>query len=305
MLPTLNYAFPLVSKIQVSSDQAVRKFYHQQQGIMRQPLSSRIVLIAQQFLQKPYELGALGEGPNGYFDQYPLYRLDAFDCETYVDTVLALALGNNLESFKQLMRQIRYHKGRISFTERNHFISLDWNPHNQAQGFISDITQSIYAAPSIGKAWINKPAWYHHVAAKRVRLAEASLKETKRRIRLLEEQGAAYKAQYACMPYIPLSALFDQHDKPNKALFARIPQGAILEIVRPNWNLTEAIGTHLNVSHLGFVMHENNEVYFLQASSTSHQVAKVKLIDYLREAKKSPTIRGINLQIVKNIPNKS
>lgn len=297
LLPTLNYAFPLVSQIQANSDKAITRFYHQEQSILQQPLSSRIVLIAQQFVKKPYELGALGEGSNGYFDQYPLYRLDAFDCETYVDTVLALAFGHDLESFKQYMRNIRYHQGHISFMERNHFISLDWNPHNQSQGLIRDITQTIYPHPSMAKALVDKSQWYHHIASKRVRLAEASLKETQRRIHLLEEQGLTYKALYARIPYIPLNILFDQNDKPNQALFARIPQGAILEIVRPNWDLTQVIGTHLNVSHLGFVLRENKALYFLQASSINHEVSKTPLIEYLLEAKKSPTIRGINLQM--------
>src|ERR1035437_2644460 len=42
-------------------------------------------------LGKPYQLGPLGEGKFGAEDPDPLYRLDAFDCTTFIETVMANA----------------------------------------------------------------------------------------------------------------------------------------------------------------------------------------------------------------------
>nr|WP_277619301.1 N-acetylmuramoyl-L-alanine amidase-like domain-containing protein [Legionella norrlandica] len=77
-----------------------------------------------------------------------------------------------------------------------------------------------------------------------------------------------------------------------------MPNGAIIEIVRPNWDLRKEIGTALNISHLGFAIWINDKLYFRQASSQYGKVIDVPLIDYLDKARSSPTIKGINIQVV-------
>ena len=59
-------------------------------------LADRILKIGEVFLGRPYVRGALGEGPDGRFDKNPLFRFDCFDCLTYVNTVLALALADHV-----------------------------------------------------------------------------------------------------------------------------------------------------------------------------------------------------------------
>jgi len=73
----------------------------------------------------------------------------------------------------------------------------------------------------------------------------------------------------------------------------QIPDGSIIEIVRPNWDLTKEIGTHLHISHLGFAFRTHQGLVFRNASSTLHKVADVPLDQYLQEASKNPTIKGI------------
>ncbi len=109
------------------TNHAINTLYEHLQHIPLSNITARITYISKQFLGKPYALGALGEGSQGYFDQAPLYRTDAFDCETYVDTVLALAFADNLSTFKQYIQKIRYRDGHIAFVDRNHFTCLDWN----------------------------------------------------------------------------------------------------------------------------------------------------------------------------------
>src|SRR5579863_9448532 len=54
-------------------------------------LVKRLDADSRYFLNTRYLIGALGEGPEAQYDQSPLYRTDAFDCVTFVSTVIALA----------------------------------------------------------------------------------------------------------------------------------------------------------------------------------------------------------------------
>ena len=293
----------MIVSLAVMADKAVSELYHSPIIKPKASLSARIDAISTQFLDKPYLLGALGEGKDGYYDNTPLYRTDAFDCETYVDTVMALALADDDATFEHYIRKIRYQDGKVSFIHRNHFTDLDWNLNNQTQGFVKDITLSFHdenghAVSTIARALIDKPSWYQHFSDAIIRVKSISRTERARRLTLLKQKGSHLPKAISTIPYIPLTALFDQAGHANTYLFNQIPQGAIIEIVRPNWDLTEQIGTHLNVSHLGFAINKNGTLMFRAATSTNHRVMDVSLIDYLRATQKSPTIKGINIQIV-------
>src|SRR5688500_5113048 len=79
------------------ADLTLRKLYHTLNSKLT--ISARVEKVSAAFLNKPYLLGALGEGSSAIFDQFPRYRIDGFDCETYVTTVLAIALAPNLHEF--------------------------------------------------------------------------------------------------------------------------------------------------------------------------------------------------------------
>jgi hypothetical protein len=288
-------------------DPIIEKLYHTLNNNSKSDMALRLDITSASFLEKPYVLWALGEGPGAGFDQSPLYRTDSFDCETYVDTVLALALAENQPVFKQCINQIRYAEGRVDFLTRNHFISLDWNKNNQRAGFIKDITTSIKGKNNqpIAKmaiALINKPSWYQHMRTDRIKVSSLTNEEQLNRLLELKNLGRTLPKKVAKIPYLPLTALFDEQGNPDKELFAQIPNAAILEIVRPDWDLRQQIGTRLNVSHLGFAFWKNSELVFRQASSSFGKVVEVPLIDYLKETLSSPTIKGINVQVL--IPQK-
>ena len=285
------------------TEQTIHQIYHNLHKKPALNISERITNISGQFLGKPYLLGALGEGERGDYDQWPLYRTDAFDCETYVDTVLALALANSPHHFKHCINQIRYRDGQVSFITRNHFTCLDWNQNNQHQGFVKDITTTLHDAHhqsvvKFARALIDKPSWYRHMSKKRVRLHPINPVISEKSLASLKREGAKLPQSTSIIPYIPLTALFNHSGQANRFLFNQIPNAALIEIIRPNWDLNEAIGTHLNVSHIGFAIWKKGILFFRQASSSENQVVDVPLINYLHEALKSPTIKGINIQIV-------
>ncbi|MDI9819781.1 MULTISPECIES: N-acetylmuramoyl-L-alanine amidase-like domain-containing protein [unclassified Legionella] len=288
---------------QQQTEETISKLYHRLQDIPNLDMAARLDTISAQFLGRAYLLGALGEGVKARFDQAPRYRVDAFDCDTYVTTVLALALANNPKEFKQCLAKIRYKDGRVTYTSRNHFTSIDWNKNNQAQGFIKDITETFKDRNNnpvsiTASTLIDKPSWYAHHTIKNIRLISQNEEERSKRLQELQTRGANLPKTISQVPYIPFTALFDKNGQANRHLFAQIPNAAIIEIVRPDWNLRKVIGTNLNISHLGFAFWRNGVLLFREASSTYGRVVDVPLIDYLHEMRNSPTIKGINVQIV-------
>ncbi len=266
-------------------------------------MPERLEYLSRQFIGQPYRGNALGEGPHAQYDQGPLYRADGFDCETYVDTILALALAPDMDSFPHCIKHVRYKDGKVSFITRNHFASLDWNKNNQKEGFLQDITTTLkdkkgHSVAKTARAVIDKPGWYAKLPENRVRLPDTSPEEHKRQLQALRKSGQHLPVQSASIPYIPLAALFQSLGEPNQDLFDQIPNGAVIEIIRPNWNLTDIIGTNLNVSHMGFAFRTNEGLRFRHASLHDKKIVDVSLIDYLENVRHSPTIRGINIQVV-------
>jgi hypothetical protein len=296
-------------KLEKMADRAIISLYQQLENNKQSTMAERLQKVAISFMNKPYIITPLGEGEEGKYDQFPLYRVDGFDCETFVDTVLAVAFAQNLRDFKHIINTIRYKNGIISYTNRNHFMSADWNPNNQKLGYIQEITPSIrdrnnQPIYSVARANIDKAAWYEYSTLEKIRLNMATTEFRRQRLEELKQEGRQFVVRNVAIPYISLNKLFSANGTPNMQVFHQIPHGSIIEIVRPNWQLKALIGTNLNVSHLGFVFWDENIPNFYQASSQYGKTLIVPLINYLSEARNSPTIKGINIQIITKEPLK-
>lgn len=266
-------------------------------------ITDKINFFSERLLLRPYILGALGEGMDAKFDQSPLYRVDAFDCLTFVNIVLALALSSNLDSFKKHLIKISYHSSGPDYVFRNHFMSADWNKNNSNIGIIKDITEVICAndqdSIQIAEATIDRPNWFRHRKLKDIKLIKKI--ENKNALELLAEMHALANyvtSEQVKTPYLPIKTIVDEKGRSNQEILNQIPHGAIIEIVRPNWDLTKEIGTHLNVSHMGFAIRRDNQLFFRNASQVHRKVEDVLLVEYLYERITSPTIKGINIQQV-------
>lgn len=107
--------------------------------------------VGQSFVGTKYMNSPLGEGIAP--DADPLIRFDAFDCTTFVETVLA-----NGEEKK--LNKIRYQDGKIDFLNRNHFIESDWLVNN------SDIVHNVsnkFAQTKVRTVTIDKQNWFKTV----------------------------------------------------------------------------------------------------------------------------------------------
>jgi hypothetical protein len=106
-------------------------------------LARRIDAISHRLLGAPYQLGPLGEEAPP--DADPRFRLDVFDCTTYIETVLALALAGEDDeaAARQRLDRIRYHDGVPRFAARRHLIDAQWIPQLEHDGVVRDVTRRI------------------------------------------------------------------------------------------------------------------------------------------------------------------
>jgi hypothetical protein len=259
-------------------------------------LCDSMEITSEVLLGNPYVLGALGEGEEGEFDQDPLYRIDAFDCTSFVETVLALSGATSEEEFLERMNQIRYSDGVIDYVHRNHFTSLDWLPHLIEQGFVKDITSTIVAPEDVRLAVtvIDKKSWYELKRGSDLRIYSEQLGplETKEKTEEFQLLGSDILPEQATIPYIPFEKVVGQGDF---GPLSKIPTGTILSIVRPNWNIKAKAGTNINVSHQGIVIQKEDGAYFRHASYTQKEVVEVPLEEYLKTYLGSSSAKGINL----------
>jgi hypothetical protein len=106
--------------------------------VATRPLPERVDAISKALLGRPYLLDPLGEGAPP--DPDPIARYDAFDCLTFTEEVLALALAGDPIDAGEVRRALRYGAADPSYAARRHFMELQWIPGNVADGWLRDTT---------------------------------------------------------------------------------------------------------------------------------------------------------------------
>lgn len=99
-------------------------------------LGQRIDHISELFLGRRYVESSLGGGVE--LPEELRVSLNAFDCVTFIEAVLALALAGAIDEFIDTIRRIRYEDGEINWFSRNHYM-IDWARNNEQCGFITNI----------------------------------------------------------------------------------------------------------------------------------------------------------------------
>jgi hypothetical protein len=200
------------------------------------PLPQRVEAVSQLFLGVPYKLGPLGEGPNGEFDRDPLIRFDAFDCTTFVETVMALALESDLDTATRTLQKIRYKDGQIGYPTRNHFIELDWVPNNVRAGYVRDITAAVAGKKAVTiRKTVSKRRWYQR---KSLASLEGAFNVNERKSQLLELRrlGKPFPDQRATLTVLPLKSL--------PLALASIPSGTIANLVHADKRYLDTVVSH-------------------------------------------------------------
>ncbi|MEY3182393.1 MAG: hypothetical protein RLZ35_378 [Pseudomonadota bacterium] len=295
--------------------------YWQQQQVASQSLLSRLNRILPLFIGKAYCWEALGEGVRGVYSQAPLFRFDAFDCVTFVNTVLSLIYSDNFSSFEKNLRDIRYIHGQIDYRQRTDwFTDLEWNPRATSLGWLRDITHTVlgkHQAPlfKVAETIIDKKGWYAARTLEDLHLGTSiGLTEKKARLKRLQAEGLTFLPQKSQLSYIPLSACLDGNNDPIPAVWAQFPSAYVLQIVRPDWAIKDnwidpqgrvrGYGTNLNVSHLGIVVTDvsTKTPIFYHASRVKNTVVSIPLRDYLQSYVGHETIKGIHIEAILDSP---
>ncbi|MCQ2562371.1 MAG: DUF1460 domain-containing protein [Alphaproteobacteria bacterium] len=107
--------------------------------------------IGQEYMNAIYLSNPLGEEKEPDTDL--LIRFDAFDCTTFVETVLAN--GN-----KEKLTQIRYKNGNIDILNRNHFIETDWLQNNKD---IVENVSHLYGKTAVRHIENDKKSWFKKI----------------------------------------------------------------------------------------------------------------------------------------------
>ena len=234
----------------------------------------RLDAVSRELLGAPYVLGPLGEGAPP--DADPRFRLDAFDCTTYVETVLALALSaaGDEAAARSWLDRIRYTGGVQEFASRRHLIDAQWIPELERDGLLRDVTRRIGGgATRTASLRLSRAAW--------------------ERSDLATDHGLGWSAVphgRHTLAYLPWE-LVERDD-----VRAALPTVSIFNLVA---NATPSAPTL--VIHQALVLRTEDGGWIARhASSSSHRVVEEPLDDFLdRSRGRKRSVLGVNvLEIV-------
>lgn len=202
-------------------------------------LADRLVDVTSPFLDAPYLLSPLGEGSG--VDPDPRLRLDAFDCTTFIETALALALAKNLDDARVVLDHIRYQHGVVEYGARRHFPEAEWIPQLTAAGLLLDVTLKLGGdAVHRETKKLDLSVWKHAHHPGLPVLDDARIPS----------------GVFA----LDVWALDDV-----SAHFDRIPAGTLLHVVRVDFP-----GVPVRVSHQGLVLEKNGKKFIRHAADRMH-----------------------------------
>jgi hypothetical protein len=223
-----------------------------------------IAEIGRLFLNKPYQAGTL-EGPGR---EKLVINVSAFDCTTFVETVLALtqcAVSGKFSRnrFRSNLKLIRYRRGKIDgYSSRLHYFT-DWLCDNGEKGIIADVTRRLGGKPQRKKI--------NFMTAHR-ELYPALKNETELGRMSLTEKNLSRKVFYI----IEKETVSEQKEK--------IKNGDIVAFT--------ANREGLDVAHVGFALWQGKSLRLLHASSREGAVviSEKTLAGFLKANK---TFKGI------------
>ena len=233
--------------------------------------SCRTLHFAQKMLGVPYVAGTLDENEK----EQLVVRLDALDCTTFVETVLAFCIADkrgerDWKGFKKALTDIRYRDGLLNgYASRLHYFS-DWIRNNEQMGFFRECT-SESACAQFQELWLDFMSTH----------SESYLPMKKDTSLINEIALQEKKWQGVSVAYIPKDKLNLSPED------LKIKNGDILAIT------TNIKG--LDVVHVGFAYWKGEELHLLHASSNAMKVIEdaQSLYDYSKNKIAHTGVRAI------------
>lgn len=106
-------------------------------------IDETILQIGQTFLGLPYEGGTL-EGP----EEKLICKLDAFDCYTFVENVMAISMTKHseqptFENYMRILQNLRYRNSKIDgYGSRIHYFT-DWAKTAEKNNYLKDLSPTL------------------------------------------------------------------------------------------------------------------------------------------------------------------
>lgn len=254
--PALNW-YSLISPDEVEAEL-------EQRHLLGGELPEILERVTRGLVAAPYLLSPLGEGSG--VDPDPRFRLDAFDCTTFVETAVAMTLCDQLPEARALLDRIRYH-GPPSFGTRRHLMTSQWIPGLIEAGYLVDITRQV------GRA--------------RTKTVQLELTEARWSRRRVAKELTLEEVPYGTwsLDYLPVAELEHFAD--------RIPAGTIINVVR-----ADAPSSPDLITHQALVLARPDGTRFVRhASPVSKRVVDetiTKIITRYQKPRAWP-ILGLNL----------
>ena len=114
----------------------------------------------------------MGEGAGN--DPDPFARYDAFDCLTFVEEVVALALAGDPSHAAEVRSSLRYDPGPRDYVHRRHFMELQWIPGTVRDGWLRDTT-SEYGKVEVLEKDVTAATWAAWAPRKKFAHTDAEL----------------------------------------------------------------------------------------------------------------------------------
>jgi hypothetical protein len=234
--------------------------------------------VGRQLLGKPYVHATLDANPT----ERLVVNLNAFDCTTYLETVLALSLAYHDQpgkpqpaqfdqAFRAYLTRLRYRNGKLDgYASRLHYFS-DWLRDNEHKGFLTDVTGELPGSMSVAK-----PITYMTTATRKY----PHLKDpvTRKQLQLRE----AHLSQQTFW-FIP--------QKNIRLAESQLREGDIIMLT--------AARTGLDMKHVGLAVRQpSGRIHLMHASSEQGEVVitRYPLVDYVLWHKRLSGVRVARLR---------
>ncbi len=238
-------------------------------SLPRGHLVPRIEGASSALLGTKYRLSPLGEAQGR--DPDPRFRLDAFDCTTYIETVLAFALASSPREVESLLDGLRYENGTVDFALRHHLPESQWIPALQEKGLLRDVTQEIGGKEAQSLTIVlNRDRW-----------------EERRRARGLQLSAERIPEGEFEVPFLPIARAVEFLEVAEDAL--------VLNVVRELEDGSPIVVTH---QALFFPRSQSQDARVRHASSVHGRVVEMSLSRFVTGqamARKWPVV-GLNVQ---------
>jgi hypothetical protein len=185
-----------------------------------------------------YRLGPLGEGRGP--DPDPRFRLDAFDCVTFIETAMALGAGRSEDEVRRALDDIRYGQA-VELADRDHEVLSQWIPRNVAKGWVRPISRELAGDAALEVATVYDRERWTKLAARGHQLPGVA-------------DSRLPFGRFAT-EVVPPAAL--------AAVEPRLPDGAVVWVVRE-----ERLNQVTRITHGGLVVVRNGRRWVRHASSS-------------------------------------